>query len=99
MDPPAISKLRKRLASIDTSREPAPRPERASKAPAGEQSSEPEAGGEPMSPVGRLFREARFNCYIVAVIGLGAAVDMAAMRAGLEATLVRHPRFCSVQKE
>ncbi|KAL6610626.1 hypothetical protein ACP70R_040595 [Stipagrostis hirtigluma subsp. patula] len=106
-----VSKLRRRLVPIDTSppRKPAPRPERASKArtdqeegsssssmaPPAEELSE--AGGEPMSPVGRLFREARFNCYIVAVIGLGAAVDMAAMRAGLEATLVRHPRFCSVQ--
>nr|AAT58707.1 hypothetical protein [Oryza sativa Japonica Group] len=51
----------------------------------------------PMSPAGRLFRETNFNCYIVAVIGLGARVDVAAARAGLEATLVRHPRFCSVQ--
>lgn len=53
--------------------------------------------GEPMSPAGRLFRERHFNCYIVAVIGLGKPVDVAAARAGLEATLVRHPRFCSVQ--
>uniref|UniRef100_A0A0E0L5J1 Uncharacterized protein n=1 Tax=Oryza punctata TaxID=4537 RepID=A0A0E0L5J1_ORYPU len=51
----------------------------------------------PMSPAGRLFRETNFNCYIVAVIGLGARVDVAAARAGLEATLVRHSRFCSVQ--
>lgn len=56
-----------------------------------------EAAGEPMSPAGRLFREKHFNCYIVAVIGLGAAVDVAAARAGLEATLVRHPRFSSIQ--
>ncbi|KAF8726652.1 hypothetical protein HU200_019113 [Digitaria exilis] len=53
--------------------------------------------GEPMSPAGRLFRETHFNCYIVAVIGLGSAVDVAAMRVGLEATLARHPRFCSLQ--
>nr|CAB3460763.1 unnamed protein product [Digitaria exilis] len=33
--------------------------------------------GEPMSPAGRLFRETHFNCYIVAVIGLGSAVDVA----------------------
>ncbi|VAH10742.1 unnamed protein product [Triticum turgidum subsp. durum] len=55
------------------------------------------AGAEPVSPAGRLFREAHFNCYIVALLGLGAPVDVAAARAGLEATLVRHPRFCSVQ--
>nr|CAB3464505.1 unnamed protein product [Digitaria exilis] len=53
--------------------------------------------GEPMSPAGRLFRQTHFNCYIVAVIGLGAAVDVAAVRVGLEATLARHPRFSSVQ--
>lgn len=52
---------------------------------------------EPMSPAGRLFREKHFNCYIVAVIGLGAAVDVEAARAGLEATFARHPRFSSVQ--
>jgi hypothetical protein len=55
------------------------------------------AGSEPMSPAGRLFRETHFNCYIVALLGLGAPVDVAAARAGLEATLVRHPRFSSVQ--
>ncbi|XP_062180545.1 wax ester synthase/diacylglycerol acyltransferase 11-like [Phragmites australis] len=118
----STSTLRKRLASIDTSRrgdgprEPAaPRPERESKArqgheqeassmaPAEEQVEADQAAGrdveagEPMSPAGRLFRETHFNCYIVAVIGLGSAVDVAAVRAGLEATLVRHPRFCSVQ--
>ncbi|WVZ99552.1 LOW QUALITY PROTEIN: hypothetical protein U9M48_044828 [Paspalum notatum var. saurae] len=58
---------------------------------------EEEEAGVPMSPAGRLFRETHFNCHIVAVIGLGKAVDIAAARAGLEATLVRHPRFSSVQ--
>ncbi|KAL6610628.1 hypothetical protein ACP70R_040597 [Stipagrostis hirtigluma subsp. patula] len=117
------SELRRRLVPIDTSREAAPRPERASEARRGQEDVGPsssmaaaeaeveeeeqtaaaerdvEAGGdgEPMSPAGRLFREAHFNCYIVAAIGLGAAVDVAAARAGLEATLVRHPRFCSIQ--
>lgn len=62
-----------------------------------ERDLEAAAAGEPMSPAGRLFRETHFNCHIVAVIGLGAAVDVAAARAGLEATLVHHPRFSSVQ--
>ncbi|KAL6620668.1 hypothetical protein ACP70R_035807 [Stipagrostis hirtigluma subsp. patula] len=106
-----VSKLRRRLVSIDTSppREPAPRPERASKARSEEEGSSSssmappaeellEAGSEPMSPVGRLFREARFNCYIVAAIGLGAAVDMAAMRAGLEATLRPRPPPALLQR-
>lgn len=46
---------------------------------------------EPVSPTGRLFREPHFNCYIVSVFGLGAPVDLPAVRAGLEATLARHP--------
>jgi hypothetical protein len=71
-----------------------PRSERASKVQEAEGSMAPEppAGdevegrdveaGEPMSPAGRLFRERHFNCYIVAMIGLGAAVDVAAARDG-----------------
>ncbi|XP_051221577.1 wax ester synthase/diacylglycerol acyltransferase 6-like [Lolium perenne] len=52
---------------------------------------------EPVSPTGRLFREPHFSCYIVSVLGLGGAVDLSAMRAGLQATLARHLRFCSLQ--
>lgn len=52
---------------------------------------------QPVSPAGRLFREAHFNCYIVALLGLGAPLDVEAARAGLLDTLVRHPRFSSVQ--
>uniref|UniRef100_A0ACD5VK81 Uncharacterized protein n=1 Tax=Avena sativa TaxID=4498 RepID=A0ACD5VK81_AVESA len=54
-------------------------------------------GEEPVSPTGRLFREPHFSCHIVSVFGLGGAVDLPAVRAGLEATLARHPRFCSLQ--
>ncbi|CAD6237416.1 unnamed protein product [Miscanthus lutarioriparius] len=52
---------------------------------------------EPVSPTGRLFREPHFRCHIVSVFGLGAPVDLPALRAGVAATLARHPRFCSVQ--
>jgi hypothetical protein len=52
---------------------------------------------EPVSPTGRLFREPHFSCHIVSVFGLGGAVDLPAVRAGLEASLARHPRFCSLQ--
>ncbi|KAL6848641.1 hypothetical protein ACP4OV_021224 [Aristida adscensionis] len=108
---PTASSLRRRLVPIDTSsrgvvvdgsRDRAPRPERR-EAQEGSMAAAARdveaAGGEPMSPAGRLFREAHFNCYIVAAIGLGSAFDVAAARAGLEATLARHPRFCSVQVE
>ncbi|KAM0928915.1 hypothetical protein ACQ4PT_001927 [Festuca glaucescens] len=52
---------------------------------------------EPVSPTGRLFLEPHFSCHIVSVSGLGGAVDLPAVRAGLEASLARHPRFCSLQ--
>lgn len=102
----STTSLRKRVLSIDTlSRggEPAPsrgRPERESKARRQQEEgamASDQAAAEPVSPAGRLFQETHFNCYIVAVIGLGARVDVEAARAGLEATLVRHPRFCSAQ--
>ncbi|CAL4914469.1 unnamed protein product [Urochloa decumbens] len=48
---------------------------------------------EPLSPTARMFHD----FYIVAVVGLGTAVDFDPARAGLEVTLVRHPRFCSVR--
>uniref|UniRef100_A0A0D9V463 Uncharacterized protein n=1 Tax=Leersia perrieri TaxID=77586 RepID=A0A0D9V463_9ORYZ len=52
---------------------------------------------EPVSPAGRLFREPNFSCYIVCTFGLAKPVDLPAVRAGIEATLARHPRFCSIQ--
>nr|CAB3473906.1 unnamed protein product [Digitaria exilis] len=52
---------------------------------------------EPVSPTGRLFREPNFRCHIVSVFGLAAPVDLPALRAGVAATLARHPRFSSVQ--
>ncbi|OEL16934.1 O-acyltransferase WSD1 [Dichanthelium oligosanthes] len=37
------------------------------------------------------------DLYIVAVLGLDAPIDLQQARAGLEVTLVRHPRFCSIR--
>uniref|UniRef100_A0A6V7QYR8 Uncharacterized protein n=1 Tax=Ananas comosus var. bracteatus TaxID=296719 RepID=A0A6V7QYR8_ANACO len=48
-------------------------------------------------PRGRLFHRPEFNCYIIAVIGLGRRIDdLDTIKAGLAATLARHPRFSSV---
>ncbi|MQM16700.1 hypothetical protein Taro_049659 [Colocasia esculenta] len=52
---------------------------------------------EPMSPAARLFRQPRFNCFIIATMGFAKRIDVDVVKAGLEATLVRHPRFSSVQ--
>ncbi|CAN6295050.1 unnamed protein product [Urochloa humidicola] len=49
--------------------------------------------GEPLSPTARMFHD----FYIVAVVGLGTPIDFDPARAGLEATLVRHPRFSSIR--
>ncbi|CAL4961182.1 unnamed protein product [Urochloa decumbens] len=48
---------------------------------------------EPVSPTGRLMD----SFYIVVTIGLGTPVNVPACRAGVEAQLARHPRFCSIQ--
>lgn len=52
---------------------------------------------EPVSPAGLLFRQRRFDCYIVAELGIGVPIDVDAIKSGLVSTLVRHPRFSSVQ--
>ncbi|WOK95687.1 O-acyltransferase WSD1-like isoform X2 [Canna indica] len=52
---------------------------------------------EPVSPSGLLFRQRHLDCYIVAMVGIGKTIDVAAIKAGLAATLVNHPRFSSVQ--
>ncbi|CAL4973837.1 unnamed protein product [Urochloa decumbens] len=49
---------------------------------------------EPVSPTGRLMD----SFYIVVTIGLGTPVNVPACRAGVEAQLARHPRFCSIQQ-
>jgi len=94
MDPGAgaSATLRKRALSIDTA--PAAAGGRADDEGVGADSVAEE---EPVSPTGRLFREPHFRCHIVAVFGLAAPVDLPALRAGVAATLARHPRFCSVQ--
>jgi hypothetical protein len=101
--PSTTSSLRKRAAALSVNTSPSSKISRERESKARQEAGmegDVESGGagsEPMSPAGRLFRETHFNCYIVALLGLGAPVDVAAARAGLEATLVRHPRFSSVQ--
>jgi hypothetical protein len=86
--------LRKRPLSVNTASSTAAAIELGSKQAPGVAAAIEE---EPVSPAGRLFREPNFRCHIVSVFGLGAPVDLPALRAGVAATLARHPRFCSVQ--
>ncbi|PKA61196.1 O-acyltransferase WSD1 [Apostasia shenzhenica] len=59
-------------------------------------SSTSEEDGEPLSPAARLFRQPQLNCHIIAFFGFAKVVGEE-IKAGLEATLLRHPRFSSVQ--
>ena len=55
-----------------------------------------EAEGLPLSPAARLFHQPHFNCTIVLMMGMGKPIDVDAVKAGFEATIVHHPRFSSV---
>ncbi|KAJ1284794.1 hypothetical protein BS78_03G232500 [Paspalum vaginatum] len=97
----ATATLRKRALSVDTTAAAAAAialwSNKQKQAADGGVAVAAEEEEEPVSPTGRLFREPSFRCHIVSVFGLGAPVDLPALRAGVAATLARHPRFCSVQ--
>ncbi|OVA00981.1 O-acyltransferase [Macleaya cordata] len=54
---------------------------------------------EPLSPSARLFHEPHFNCYIIAIMGSKTKINSDVVKAGLVNTLLKHPRFCSLQVE
>ncbi|PON72079.1 O-acyltransferase [Parasponia andersonii] len=62
---------------------------------AGEESSSPPPEKMKLSPAARLFQSARFNCYIVAIMGCKTTMDPEVIKAGLTRTLLKHPRFSS----
>ncbi|XP_034711479.1 O-acyltransferase WSD1-like isoform X2 [Vitis riparia] len=51
---------------------------------------------EPLSPAARLFQTRQFNCYIIAIIGCKTVFNSHVIKAGLEHTLIKHPRFSSL---
>nr|WDA53436.1 wax ester synthase/diacylglycerol acyltransferase 1 [Erycina pusilla] len=53
--------------------------------------------GEPLSPAASVFRQPKLNCYIATIIGMGKIIAADELKSGLETTLVRHPRFSSVE--
>ncbi|XP_028554475.1 O-acyltransferase WSD1 [Dendrobium catenatum] len=62
-----------------------------------EKAAAKEDEGQQLSPAARIFRQPQFNCHIIAILGMGKFIRADELKAGLEATLVRHPRFSSVQ--
>lgn len=64
-----------------------------------EQEQEDWEGLEPVTPAGRLFSQPSLNCYILVVVGFKTQMDVEALKAGVEATLIKHKRFSSIVKE
>ncbi|KAF8379706.1 hypothetical protein HHK36_029150 [Tetracentron sinense] len=56
-----------------------------------------EVTAEPLSPSARMFHEPHFNCYIIAIMGCKTRINPHVVKAGLEHTLLKHPRFSSIQ--
>jgi hypothetical protein len=56
---------------------------------------EASSGGQPLSPAARLFHAPRINCYIIAIMGCKTKINPDVVKAGLEQTLLKHPRFSS----
>ncbi|KAL5778651.1 hypothetical protein ACOSQ2_009388 [Xanthoceras sorbifolium] len=54
-------------------------------------------GGEPLSPMARMFHEPDSNVYIIAMIGFKTQINPQVIKANLVHTLLKHPRFSSLQ--
>ncbi|KAK8500387.1 hypothetical protein V6N13_028082 [Hibiscus sabdariffa] len=52
---------------------------------------------EPLSPSARLFHEPTFNVYVIAIMGCKTRIFPDVVKANLGHTLLRHPRFSSLQ--
>lgn len=53
---------------------------------------------EPLSPSARLFHEPNFNVHVLAIMGIKTKINtQRAPREHLAQTLLKHPRFSSVQ--
>lgn len=50
---------------------------------------------EPLSPSARFFHVPCFNVYIIAMMGCKTRINPDVIKAGLQQTLVKHPRFSS----
>ncbi|KAK8630927.1 hypothetical protein V6N13_079698 [Hibiscus sabdariffa] len=56
-------------------------------------------GEEPLSPSSRLYHEHNFNVYVIAIMGCKTRIYPDVVKANLGHTLLRHPRFSSLQVE
>lgn len=52
---------------------------------------------EPLSPSARLFHEPNFNVHVTTILGIKTPVSPQVIKEKLMHTLVKHPRFSSLQ--
>ncbi|XVE67225.1 hypothetical protein DITRI_Ditri08aG0142900 [Diplodiscus trichospermus] len=52
---------------------------------------------EPLSPMARMFHEPESDVYIIVNVGFRSLIDPDSFKANLSHTLLKHPRFSSVQ--
>uniref|UniRef100_F6I6E0 Uncharacterized protein n=1 Tax=Vitis vinifera TaxID=29760 RepID=F6I6E0_VITVI len=52
---------------------------------------------EALSPVARIFHEPCLNVYVLAISGFKTRIDVDVVKANLGHTLLKHPRFSSLQ--
>ncbi|XP_022759586.1 O-acyltransferase WSD1-like [Durio zibethinus] len=81
------------LKPIETSRSGSKREEEENKN--GQRSAEE----EPLSPASRLYHEPNFNVYVIAIMGCKTRIYPDVVKANLGDTLLKHPRFSSLQVE
>ncbi|KAL5843272.1 hypothetical protein ACOSQ4_009230 [Xanthoceras sorbifolium] len=53
--------------------------------------------GKPLSPMARMFHEPDSNIYIIVMLGWKTKLDPEVFKANLNHTLLKHPRFTSLQ--
>ncbi|XP_050210592.1 wax ester synthase/diacylglycerol acyltransferase 11-like isoform X2 [Mercurialis annua] len=58
---------------------------------------EEEDGGEPLSPMSRLFHKPDSNFYIIAMLGFAAPISPDVVKLHIARTFPKHPRFSSLQ--
>ena len=52
---------------------------------------------EPLSPSARLFHESNFNVHVTTILGIKTPLSTQVIKEKLLHTLVKHPRFSSLQ--
>lgn len=90
------STVQQALKPVRTKRSAAVREDGNGRKPDGFKEDEEEEE-EALSPIARVCREPCFNIYVMAIAGCKTRVNVDVFKANLVHTLLRHPRFSSLQ--